>query len=70
MVFLRTLAALLVAPVAVMALAWRFRDREEFASRIEAELREWRSLIRMPTQGLRSEPANVHAGLPSEAVMH
>ena len=48
MVCLATLAALLAAPVALMALAWRFRDREEFAGRIEAELREWRSLIRKP----------------------
>ncbi len=48
MVCLGTLAALLAAPVAVMALAWRLRDREEFASRTDAELREWRSLIRKP----------------------
>ena len=48
MVCLGTLAALLVAPVAVMTLAWRFRDREEFASRIAAELREWRSVVRKP----------------------
>jgi hypothetical protein len=56
MVCLGTLAALLVAPVAVMALAWRFRDREEFASQMDAELREWRGLIRKPTRGPRSEP--------------
>ena len=49
MVCVGTLAALLVAPVAVIALAWSFKDREEFACRIEAELREWRSLLRQPT---------------------
>ncbi len=70
MVCVGTFAALLVAPVAVMALAWRFQDRDEFASRIETERREWRSMVRKATREPRSEPANVHAGLPPEVLTH
>ena len=64
MVCLGTLAGLLVGPVAVMALAWRVRDREECASRIEAELREWRSMVRNLTREPRSELPNLDAGQP------